>query len=202
MGPNLKAPYETNSFYQNLVVGSGFLPIDPVPYLVRIERSTGGLGVSMNTRNVINQQNVTTNFDLDFALSVREGKFDSHYVSKYDRLSVTVQFNKGSDTMEAPIVRGAAYITTFIKSLTPTFYWPNKIVSVADINNKIINGNSEASQEFLIKTQSKGVWVLYTSSPVKIQVRDLESTKTDPKTGAKTKGSGWTDKATGESPYM
>ena len=96
----------------------------------------------MNTRNVINLQNFTTNFDLDFALSVREGKFDSHYVSKYDRLSVTLQFNKGADTMETPIVRGAAYISVLMKSLTPTFYWPNKIVSVTDSKHKNIYGIS------------------------------------------------------------
>ena len=88
---SIKAPYETNAFFENLVVDSGHLPIDMIPYLVRIERGSKGIGISANTRNVIDKWNVTTNFDLDWAITPQTGKFDTQKVIKHDKLSVTLK---------------------------------------------------------------------------------------------------------------
>lgn len=81
---SLQPPYPTNTFFQNLVAGSGNQPINLFPYLVRIERNSQGLGISATTKNEATQFTVATHFDLDWAVTPHSGIFDSHKIVRYD----------------------------------------------------------------------------------------------------------------------
>lgn len=110
-----------------MVVDSGNLPIDVIPYLARIERGSQGLGISWHTKDAVIAGNVTTIFDLDWAITPQTGIFESHKVTKHDKLSVTVKSTLKAGSMTFPLVRGSAFISMIVDDLAPILYTPRGI---------------------------------------------------------------------------
>ena len=166
-GSNIKAPYATNAFFQNMVVGSGFLPIDVTPYLARIERGSQGLGICWNTKDEVTSGNVTTTFDLDWAITPHSGIFNSHNVVRRDELSVTVKSNFRNGSMTFPLVRGSAFISVIVDSLSPILYTPRGIENVTTANDTEVT-KFGSSDKFVVTLNNGDTWVLYLSENAKI----------------------------------
>ncbi len=166
-GESLSAPYETNSFFENFVVQSGFLPINIYPYLLRIERVSGGVGVSAGSHLDISDKNVTAPFILDWVIAIREGNFEKHEVTKYDKMSLTMRFERGTGWMTMPFVRGAALLTGEVSGITPTLYTEQGILKVTDKNGDEVTWRSR-SDRFVIVLQDLSTWVLFVSEPATI----------------------------------
>ena len=65
---SLKAPYETNAFFENLILGEGKNPINLLPYIIEIDSTSGGLGVGVPTQLVASQKSVLTPYVRDWAI--------------------------------------------------------------------------------------------------------------------------------------
>lgn len=164
----LKAPYDTNAFFENLVVKTGNLPIDLFPYLLRVESGSQGIGISTDTDNRITRWNVTTKFELDWAIFSQTGKFDSHNVVKYDKLSVTLKFSIQDGSVRLPLVRGSAYVSMMVNNIKPIFYTARDIQNVTYANGTEVTQFGTADQ-FVITLGTGKVWALYLYEPTKIQ---------------------------------
>lgn len=127
---HFKAPYETNAFFENLVLGNGFNPINLFPYIIEVDSSTKGLGIGVPTQRVSSSKSVLTPYVKDWALGVVEGGFDSHQLIAADKLSVIMEYRKGSGKMTAPLVHGMGMVTGDFESLTPYLKTSHAILSV------------------------------------------------------------------------
>ena len=164
---NTKAPYETDAFFENMVLGTGQLPINILPYIVKVEGPSGGLGVAAPRRKEVTWGDVRTPYYFNWVIGAREGKFQSHKVVSHDKLSVTLEFPNGEGKMTTPLVRGSAMITAQIDSLKPYFYTENGLINVTLGDGTKIS-KTGTSNKFILELNCSGFWVLYTSAPVTI----------------------------------
>ena len=114
----VQRPYPTGAFWTNLALGDGSAPVALHPYGVKC--TPEGVLVSYGpTRRVVSDLAVTDPFDIDVNISVAE-KYLSRSISKYDALSVTMEFQVvGGGSYVAHLVKGSAYVTITFENVTP-----------------------------------------------------------------------------------
>lgn len=110
---------------------------------------------------------VLTPYVRDWALGAVEGGFDAHKIVAADKLSVTMEYTKGSGKMTTPLVHGMGMVSGVFESLTPYLKTVHSILSVKLADESIhYSDETLVSYRFIIALNSGRYWILYTSSPV------------------------------------
>jgi hypothetical protein len=111
------APLPTNTSWVNFVVGAGSTRVDFLPYQLKAEPVFLDVARDAPTANAqvafVPEQRQLMLGALEF------GGATTHVVTKWDLLSVTLQWTQGAGTMTAPLVWGMPYVTADYAGLRP-----------------------------------------------------------------------------------
>jgi endo-1,3(4)-beta-glucanase len=149
-------PLPTNTFWQNLTVGSGEHRIALFPYTVRA--LPRGL-VAAAPRLVVTERAIFCPADDHFALSAAE-PFSKRSIAGYDDLSVTVTWTAESGTLSTPLVQGMPYVTGLYKGITPVVEMGRGIVLLS------VNGSTSAThsgKRFDLRGNNGQRWLVWAS---------------------------------------
>ena len=150
LAPSLRQnPLPTNAFWLNFILNQGSAPEYIHPYLIKAE--DGALSISYPSRfaepNYIYQAFVPD-------LTVRTSS-DKHVVSRFDDLSVTLEFRSG---VAVPLVRGCPYITfVFSDSSIPQFSTIHAVLQLLP--------NEDCTKHRLVFNNGQ-TWLIYSSEPL------------------------------------
>jgi endo-1,3(4)-beta-glucanase len=154
-GANLKRPRPTNAFWMNLVLDRGDERINVMPYHVKALAS--GLAVSF-PRVVSQETSVLTADEPQWILGAAEA-LESHQVTAYDDLSVTVTWQASSRTVKAPLVYGMPYTSLLYDVLTPL------IQTTAGVAIEKVNASSGAgtvtAETLTVNLNNGQTWKIY-----------------------------------------
>ncbi|KAJ1675791.1 hypothetical protein EV182_000569 [Spiromyces aspiralis] len=146
------APYDTNKWWINLVLGEGDNPVQTYPYSIKALADSSvlcwpQLGVSGNAQ--------ISSFGADWTVSGSRGELTSRAVAASDDLSVTVEWQSGNGVgMRAPLVKGMPFATYQINGITPTLKTIHAVLQVKD------NGDGSV----VVSLNDQSTWLI-TSNP-------------------------------------
>ncbi len=171
----LEAPYPTNAWWQNVVLGGGGNPINALPYLLKVLST----GLTMSHGAPVIQPTVVYNA---FVANLRLGAvtdLTGHSVVAHDALSVTVTWSAAEGTMTAPLVRGMPYVTMVYSNVTPVVATGHAILAV---NGQ--GGPAEVSgDKFTIELNNGQVWAVYANPPITLSTSISSAAASAPFTG-------------------
>jgi endo-1,3(4)-beta-glucanase len=152
-----KAPYPTNTEWENLVLGAGMSVINILPYVINALEN--GFQVSMPARVT---SAAAAELAIDHDLSFISGELaKDRTIVAHDLLSVTVQWSGGAGkSITAPLVRGMPMVSAVYAGLTPLISSPHAIVSVNGAQASPVSGD-----RFVLALAGGQTWVIYTSAP-------------------------------------
>ena len=143
-----------------------------LPYIIEVEPQHAGLGIGVPTQEVFSETYVMTPYVKDWELSSVEGAFDSHSVSSADKLSLTLEFLRSTNSkLTFPLVHGSAFITAQFENATPSLTTQHAILTVtlAD-GSQHTPGETVSSQRLIVSLNSNRSWIVYTSAPVQFTI--------------------------------
>ena len=152
----LPGPYETNVWWQNIVLDGGDQPIVTFPYTMKVDEM--GLHLCYPDK-VVGEAFVIMGFLDNWVVGATED-LGTRALSKRDHFSATMNYQNG---LEIPLVRGMPYATFKYTGLTPTLTTIHVILSV--------NGGTEGEAtgtKFNIELNNGQRWIMYTSSDITI----------------------------------
>ena len=164
---DLKGPYPTNSWWQNLVLQSGDNPVNVLPYI--IQAKTNEISFCGETQRVETPTYLFTTVLREWAFTCSEGLI-SHNIKGYDEISVTLAYKTGSGVLEVPLVQGNPMVTFKVSSSTPQLATINAIISTTFNGKTIQTGTTDSSDTFLFTLNNGHTWVLYLDQQVQLQV--------------------------------
>ena len=159
-------PYPTGAFWTNLVVdnsaGQTNSPAAVLPY--GISCTSGGVQVSYGaTRRVITQLQITDPFAVDLQIGSQEAVV-SWAVSKYDNLSVAIQFDTESGgTFTNYMVKSSPYVTVVFDGTTPVI--SAELMKIINVDKKHVDGNKDGTY-YQITLGNYQNWFLYCSQAI------------------------------------
>jgi endo-1,3(4)-beta-glucanase len=150
-------PYPTNTFWMELVLGSGQNGVSLLPYVVKAQST--GLEVSLPTLSASATQAIAE-YAHDVSLSSVEPA-DGHTLTGHDLLSATVTWSVGTGQMVAPLVRGMPYATMRYAGVTPRLGTSHTVLSVNGAATSPVSGD-----RFSLALDDGRTWLVYASAPV------------------------------------
>lgn len=173
---SLKAPLPTNSFWENIIVGTGQNRVNALPYQVRVLPD----GLSVSVPNVVTDTvAAVTPVVTDLALGATN-TFTRQEIVARDDLSVTVEFSGGGESsMTVPIVAGMAYVTARYVNTVPVLSTQHAITS---IDGGGASGSVSGTRFELGMNDGKR-WLVYTSAPITLTYSAGTLTSSAPFTG-------------------
>jgi len=183
LDPNVKGPLPTNSWYQNLLVGTGEQAIQLWPTLMKAKST--GVSISQITKPeslVTTKQFVLQPFVEDWVIKATTA-FSDKKVTDLKELSVLVRYSSGSGgKLEFPLVNGNAFVTAIYTNLNPALSTVRAILSVkVDNSGTYKNGDTTPpGKKFVVNLNSNTFWVIYSSNPISFRIlgSDLVATST------------------------
>jgi endo-1,3(4)-beta-glucanase len=149
-------PHPTNAWWTNAVLGAGDLPLNLLPYVVKVLNT--GVEVSEPFR-VATETFIYTAHDNDLTLGAAEALIPP-IVAAHDALSVTFEWaDPAGPRMRTPLVRGAAYVTARYTELTPRITTPRAVLDLRVV---------EAGRRFEIDLDDGTTWLVYTTAPIEL----------------------------------
>eukprot|EP00667_Euglena_gracilis_P003406 EG_transcript_3416 len=158
-GPDIKAPYPTNAWWQDVVLETGRNPVFNRPYSLTFHDN--GPLVGMPRKYVAPNGHFISKWWHDGVTMGFTKPSTGHQVMDYDEMTLTVQyhFDKGSVTI--PAARGGPYVTGMYAGVIPELkFISNDIVSV----DGVVGGGSVTGTRITVRTVSTQVWLVYTTS--------------------------------------
>ena len=119
----LPGPYETNVWWQNIVLDGGDQPIVTFPYTIKVDEM--GLHLCYPDK-VVGEAFVIMGFLDNWVVGATED-LGTRALSKRDHFSATMNYQNG---LEIPLVRGMPYATFKYTGLTPTLTTIHTILRV------------------------------------------------------------------------
>jgi len=155
------APLPTNTWWMNLVLGSGDQPVYVAPYSVQAVANGVTVGVPALSASPTGE---TQTAGADLLLQTTETLI-GHTLRGHDALSATLSYqaDKGVGTMQVPLVPGSPYFTIEYFDTTPSFL-PAQGVSITSVNGANVSPVSAARIE--IALDNGHTWVLYAQRPI------------------------------------
>jgi len=153
---SLDGPYPTNTWWTNLVIGSGSSVVNTLPYLVHLDHN--GIYACYPGRTVTSTY-IISYYLQNFGLTCTES-MNHHEVTAFDLMSVTFKFGQTDSTMSSTLVKGSPYLTLNYNNATP------KVVTIHAILS--VNGqtSSVTDTKFVISLNNGQTWVIYASQPL------------------------------------
>jgi endo-1,3(4)-beta-glucanase len=165
---SISGVYPTNTWWTNLILGTGQLPIAPLPYLI----STVANGIQICYPNrAVSQTAIVSVWLNDLQLGCTE-QLQYRQLLDYDLLTVTmiwtnsvvgpwnphqVQYGLQPNSMVSPIVQGSPYITMKYSNLTPALTSIHAFLTV----NGQSGAGSATGVRFNIQLNNGQTWLLY-----------------------------------------
>ena len=168
---SLPGPYETNVWWENIVLDGGDQPVAAFPYLAKF--ADMGLHLCYPDK-VVDQAFIFMAFVDNWIVGATEGLGSRSLIAR-DHFSATMKYESG---LTIPLVRGMPYATFKYDGLTPNMETTHAILSV--------NGGMESSvtgTKFNIELNNGHVWIMYTTSDVTINWSGSVVTSDSPFTG-------------------
>jgi endo-1,3(4)-beta-glucanase len=150
-------PYPTNSFWMELVLGSGQNGVSLLPYVVKAQ--SAGLEVSLPTLSASPTQAIAL-YAHDVSLASVEPA-EGHALTAHDLLSATLTWSAAAGTMVAPLVRGMPYATMRYAGLTPRLGTSHAVLSVNGAATTPVTGD-----RFSLALDDGRTWLVYASAPL------------------------------------
>jgi endo-1,3(4)-beta-glucanase len=150
-----RAPYATNSWWLNTVLGDGDNTINVMPYLVQVRDEL----VVCLPALVSSDSFVFSAFVDNLRIGAAEAA-GGHELVGNDALSATVEWRAGSGRMTAPLVRGMAYATMKYAGATP------RITTTHAIDELTADGGDLSGKRFTLRLNNGQRWILYTSADI------------------------------------
>ena len=164
------APYPTGAFWTNLVVDNGEgqinSPASVLPY--GVGATVAGVQVSYGaTRRVVTQLAITDAFAVDMQLGSIE-TVENWSVSKYDNLSVAMQFNtENGGGFTNYLVKSSPYVTVQYDNATPVI--SSDVMLFSSVEGQLVDG--KIGTFYIITLGNAQNWLLYCSVPVSFTLR-------------------------------
>jgi endoglucanase Acf2 len=162
-GSSQKLPYPTNSFWTNLVVADGDLPIQIHPYGVKSTKD--GILVSYSaSRRTVNDVAITDAFDIDIQMTSMES-YISRNVDNYDNSSVTMTYTLSNNgQLKVPLVKGMSFVTVQYINSTPIIASDNMhITDVKEIDMNSSGHGHGNGQAYILTLGNFQRWFVYVS---------------------------------------
>ena len=158
---SLPAPYETNVWWQNLVISNGEQTLAPNPYQLRAKAT--GPEICYPGRNV-SSGGISTTFLHTMSFQAVETVANRFLTTRdMHHLSVTMRWRVTDSTyMEAPIVKGMPYVTMRYAGLTPQVVTGHAIIGI----NGQSNTGTYTGSKFKLVLNNGQTWLLYASSAI------------------------------------
>lgn len=150
-------PYPTNAPWQNFVLNAGTCQENFHPFLVSLQQSS--LSICYPPR-AATPAFIFTPFTPDLTFRILES-CDHHVVSRYDDLSVTVDF---AGKFAVPLVQGSPYITICVDEGTPVFSTIHAVLGFW--------ANCDRTKHRITLNNGQ-TWLVYSSSPLHL-TRELQ----------------------------
>ncbi|KXN69581.1 glycoside hydrolase family 81 protein [Conidiobolus coronatus NRRL 28638] len=149
-----QAPYQTNRWWQNLVLkeGSSYLPL--YPYVLQM--SDNGMVICYPVLTPTSEY-VISPFVANWSMKILELGYMPRKLINEDDLSASLQWNGDNDftRMRAYFVRGSPYITVDLSNATLEFSTIHAILSVVTSNGRTT-----------VTFNNGQTWVFYASNPI------------------------------------
>ncbi len=165
-------PIPTNCWYENFLLNTvEYLQLNP--YLARPEPSGFRISAAQQRDMYLTPNNLSffQTFNSDWEFTSFES-FTSMKITSLKQLSVTLNYNAQSGSMQMPLVQGMGLVTAVYTNLTPVLSTVRAILSV-QVNNgqKFTQGQTTSSgTKFVVQLNTNAYWVLYTSVPASLQI--------------------------------
>ncbi|KAJ2703925.1 hypothetical protein FB645_003691 [Coemansia sp. IMI 203386] len=124
----IKLPYETNRWWQNLVVENGVDPIHPYPYMVKCQKNSSIVGFPKFSAA---QNAMTSSQAADWKVGDAAGSLTNRLVTGSDALGVEVTWSgAASATMKSRFYKGQPFVTFQTGSMKPSLKTIHAILKV------------------------------------------------------------------------
>lgn len=165
---SMQRPYPTNSWWGNLVVGTGEQTLNTFPYLIKAK----------DRAVCFNRPHFTANRDYVISHSLDEWCIETpnaeRRITSYDDLSVTVKYPAGSAEMTFPFVPGTPYVVAETKNMKVKVRTIMAILRVWDERGKEYKpGNgvvTEASEKYTMELNNGHKWAVYFDRRVSLRL--------------------------------
>ncbi|KAJ1813024.1 hypothetical protein LPJ56_005306, partial [Coemansia sp. RSA 2599] len=174
----IKLPYETNRWWQNLVVENGIDPIHPYPYMVKCQKNSSIVGFP---RFQASQTAMTSSQPPDWEIGDASGGLNKRLVTASDALGVEVTWSGSSSaTMKSRFYKGQAFVTFQTSNMQPTLKTIHAILKVEllgrsvnsygvnDVNNatKLAHQMVEAPSLTQVTLNDGSQWLIASKPPI------------------------------------
>ncbi|KAJ1954981.1 hypothetical protein EC988_002135, partial [Linderina pennispora] len=112
----LKRPFQTNRWWQNLVVEDGTNPIHVYPYMVKCLSNSSIVGFP---KFQATETAMTSSQSPDWTLDDANGRLSQRLVTGYDDLGVYVGWSGSGPIMRSRFFKGMPFVTYEMESMTP-----------------------------------------------------------------------------------
>ena len=178
---NHNGPIPTNSWYENLLLGTGELVVNLLPIQIMAKKDGLQFGQVLGRDNFIIQENyVLQPFLADWTYKTNS-VFTSKRVKNLKELSVTVEYTFLTGKMEIPLVRGMAFATAVYNGLVPQLSTIRAILNVK-VDDSITyrpGDTTSAGNKFVINLNSGTYWVVYSSEKISFKINPSDITATN-----------------------
>lgn len=143
----INKPTPTNTFFTNLFVGNGNLPINQLPYLIETTNSSIKIGYN---KTVQLEKSIITPIGSTFSFQFGDIEWEKN-ITGWGPCHVDIEWKNKTSTVKCSIVRGTPYITLELTDVNLNVRSVPGILSVSDA----INGR------YNIKLNNGREWVIY-----------------------------------------
>lgn len=159
--PNLStlaAPYPTNQWFMNFMLGTGSMPVNVFPYQVKM--TTQGLDICVPALNTTNPAAVLATMLQNISLRSTSTS-TAQKVTGFTDLGCSVTWSNG---MSASIVRGMAYVSMTYAGSTPLLNSQNAVINV---NGSAVGATGTfTGSKFKFTLNNGQTWILYSSGSI------------------------------------
>ena len=162
---SVKMPYPTGAFWTNLVINDGVgqttTPVGVLPYGICCTAS--GVQVSYGpTRRYITQLEISDPFAVDMQLGSLE-PIANWEVSRYDNLSVTMNFNTSDGGhLTSYMVKSSPFVTVEYTDATPVI--TSSVMHIISVEGQLVEG--VVGTFYIVTLGNYQNWLVYCSEPI------------------------------------
>jgi len=169
-GENIKRPYPTNAWWENLAMNAGEQTVNTYPYIFKAK--TDQLCFTMPTF-IENKAYILSNYIDEWCMRLPEAH--GHKVTRFDEMSVTIEYPLPAPrSISVPFFLGSPYAVTEVKSMKLELLTINALLEVKDGNGKIykpeLGPTTDPSDKFTLLMNNNHRWVIYFDTKVQLQL--------------------------------
>lgn len=158
---SISKPYPTGSFWTNLAVRSGDLPISLLPYGIKTLET--GIQISYGpTRRIVSQFAMSDPFVADLQVSAVQA-YIGRSIESYDNVSVTMAYKTvGNGKFRTFLVKGSPFVTVEYDSTTPII--SSSLMKILTVEARVVKDS--VGVQYIVTLGNFQKWLVHCSEPV------------------------------------